>query len=407
MRESVLVVTGIVVAISVGCGAKIANSDATDLGDSASDAASEAQTDTSDDAAPPPPDAPPVLVGVRAGAVHACAWGTSRPISCWGGNTSGQLGIGSTETKTLPTRVSLPEGAVAITDVSATQYGTCVVAAGHVACWGADLFDDAGTPTHFVPTPATLPTAGMNPAQVVGGDYHHCLRDDAGYLACWGDNRSGQLGLGSSAGRVATPTVVDGIVTAGLFAGGSVNYALSHDGYWMGWGEGIFRVLLGTNSNQPVPARVPYMSAVSSVAISSEFACALVDSGSVRCWGDGRYGRLGNGLTAPSETPVAVTGLTDAVVIAAGETHACAIRQAGGAVCWGANDAGQLGTTGPNSPIPVAVPGLSDVRSLALGALFSCASLGDGSVVCWGDNSVGQLGDGTKKGRSTPSPVAF
>jgi len=90
--------------------------------------------------------------------------------------------------------------------------------------------------------------------------------------------------------------------------------------------------------------------------------------------------------------------------------HSCARRAGGSVVCWGYNYSGELGDGTTTSRLtPVAVSGLSDAVELSAGGLHSCARRAGGSVVCWGRNSEGELGDGTMGDGTTTrrlTPVA-
>jgi hypothetical protein len=85
--------------------------------------------------------------------------------------------------------------------------------------------------------------------------------------------------------------------------------------------------------------------------------CALLDDGSVTCWGRNDYGQLGNGSTINSAVPVAVFGITSATAIAVGGLHTCALLDDGSVTCWGRNDYGQLGL-GYRSDASHYLPGL-------------------------------------------------
>jgi alpha-tubulin suppressor-like RCC1 family protein len=143
------------------------------------------------------------------------------------------------------------------------------------------------------------------------------------------------------------------------------------------------------------------------IAAGSDHTCALRAGGTAQCWGSGAQGRLGNGSTSSSTSPVAVSGLDRAVTLATGEGHNCASRVDGTLRCWGANASGQIGdgtTTARSTPVQVA--GLAGVVTAGAGRLYSCAVRSDGSARCWGANASGQLGTGTTTSFTTPIQVA-
>ncbi len=112
------------------------------------------------------------------------------------------------------------------------------------------------------------------------------------------------------------------------------------------------------------------VSDASSVTVGQRHICVLHGDQTVSCWGDNRYGQLGNGTLDTSDTAVPVPGLTDVVEISAGPFHTCARRSDDTVWCWGHNGSGQLGqpvsllcrpdvdTGCPISSTPVQVPGL-------------------------------------------------
>jgi hypothetical protein len=135
--------------------------------------------------------------------------------------------------------------------------------------------------------------------------------------------------------------------------------------------------------------------------------CALTNIGGVVCWGKNDNGEVGNGTRGDRYRPVAVVGLDHGVKqVSAGGAHTCALMVSGTVKCWGKNFSGQLGIgTNKDSYTPVSVVGLSGVRQITTGDFHSCALLSSGTVKCWGGNENGELGDGDsgrKNNRNRP-----
>lgn len=115
---------------------------------------------------------------------------------------------------------------------------------------------------------------------------------------------------------------------------------------------------------------------------------------------------MGNGTTTDSPTPVTVTGISSAIHIAAGMLHSCALLDDGTIKCWGNNSDGQLGDrTTTDSSVPVTATTLSGITQVAAGGRHSCALTENGAVKCWGSNGSYQLGDGTGNDSVIPVPV--
>ena len=152
----------------------------------------------------------------------------------------------------------------------------------------------------------------------------------------------------------------------------------------------------------------PDVSAVA-IAVGGHHACALTGAGGVVCWGDNRYGQLGDGTQAQRVTPVAVGGLTRPVrAIAAGDWHTCALDATGTVLCWGSNTAGALGdgSAAAQRAVPGPVAGVAGVVALAASGSVTCVATAGGSTACWGANGSGQLGDGTMTDRGQPAPTS-
>ena len=162
--------------------------------------------------------------------------------------------------------------------------------------------------------PPWLSRPGRNSLQqavIAAGNVQSCALTILGGVECWGGNRYGGVGDGTTTDRWQ-PTHVVGL-THGVRA------------VSVGWGH----------------------------------ACAITDAGGVKCWGYNFNGQLGDGTTTDRLTPVDVVGLTHGVkAISAGGFHTCALTTKGAVKCWGWNNDGQLGNgTTDNIPTPVDVVG--------------------------------------------------
>jgi alpha-tubulin suppressor-like RCC1 family protein len=165
-----------------------------------------------------------------------------------------------------------------------------------------------------------------------------------------------------------------------------------------------------SHANSKVPVRVPGAGPAVQVATGFHFTCAVGVTGTIRCWGDGGYGQLGNGGTADSGPPLQVVGIEDAVSVSAGGFHACAVLRSGHVDCWGRNVNGALGngSSVAFSAVPVEVTGISNAVAVSTADHFdeTCALLATGGVDCWGSNGAGQLGNGSTLDSPVPVPVS-
>lgn len=148
-------------------------------------------------------------------------------------------------------------------------------------------------------------------------------------------------------------------------------------------------------------AIVPTTGHVKQLSAGGGHACAVLDDGKVRCWGDDGSGQLGSGRdqydgVTERWTATPVVDLADATSVSARAAQSCAVRTNKTVVCWGANDRGALGVApgGETFARPVAVPGVVDVEEVSVGLDHTCARHGDGRVSCWGWGSWGALANG-------------
>lgn len=292
-----------------------------------------------------------------AGELHTCALAADGGVFCWGGNASGQLGVGDRENRLEPTRVALPARAV---DVRTAFSFTCALLAdASVWCWGYNFEGQLGLgdtyPGEDRATPVQLGT-DRDWTFVATGQGHACGVRSPGRLFCWGRNHVSQLGQGTS-----DPVQLRAPVMVGSDAD---------------WAE---------------------------VGCSQNTTCARKRDGSLWCWGEQASGALAVGDVDPRPSPARVPGEAGWFAMSAGTFHTCGLRAGGQLWCAGRNAEGQLGSPEPADSVPGMIradPG-TDWIEVRAGRLFTCARKADESVWCMGNNSQGELAaDPALTGRS-------
>jgi alpha-tubulin suppressor-like RCC1 family protein len=351
-------------------------------------------------------------IAVSAGGDYTCVvLSGAGSVECWGDNGYGQLGIGRATKSFTPVPVSGIDAAA----VSAGEvHTTCAVLSrgGGVRCWGASQFGRNGVYSVSIKPVAV---SGLSHTVAISvGARHTCAVLFSGRVKCWGENFEGELGNGTTSGSL-TPVAVSGLSNAVAVSAAEFHTcALLSDASVECWGNNVYGQLgNGTTDSSLTPVAVSGLSNAVAVSTSRYYTCALLSSGGVECWGDNGHGQLGNGTanynetTDSSLTPVAVSGLSNAVAVSTGTEHTCAVLSTGGVECWGDNVAGQLGngtTTRGLTPVPVS--GI-DAVAVSAGDQHTCAVLSDGDVKCWGGNLSGQLGNGTTDSSLRPVSVRF
>ncbi len=371
--------------------------------------------------APVQPSAP-TASAVSIGGYHSCALMSDSSVRCWGQNSEGQVGSGSVGPFAIPdaTRVV---GLNGVREVDAGLQTTCAVTNDLYAyCWGTDTFGQLGDGAVGAPsatgTPQQVP--GLSDVRALGvGERHACAVNNGGQVLCWGDDQNGQLGDGTAGSPSirATPAPVLGVTGAvDVAAGPDHSCALIDDGSVQCWGNDTGGVLgdglVGSPTIRAFAADVAGLSGAQSIAAGADSTCVALTSGGAACWGADSVGQLGDGSPNNSfqPNPSSVVGTSGLTTVGAGHYFNCAVASNGAAVCWGRDFYGELGdgtVAAPSTnPAPVGVAGLSDAKSIDGGAGHACAVRATGRVVCWGSDNAGQLGDGqTGTPSDNPSPV--
>lgn len=360
---------------------------------------------------------------VDAGAFHACATiyveGDRLPPECWGDNTFGDLGDGTTTLSDVPVDV---HGGILAYAISAGDDYTCALSGpGDLYCWGSNDEGQLGDGTytdHPLPTQVVGMTSQVNQVST-GLDATCALVGSPATGFCWGDAGNGELGTGEMHAQHPVPVPVFGLSsppTGGPGGPVQLDTAENHSCVLLTgsqvecWGEGSEgRLGNGTQLDHAIPTLViglPSAGPVAELSSGPDTSCALLPTFSVACWG--YFPGDGSSPPAAELSPVLVDDLpvSGTAEVSAG-TGGCVVSQTGSAKCWGANDSGQVGDgTTTDRPTPVAVIGLPKARSIDTNGGDACAVVTQGNVECWGNNDYGQLGDQTTTERSTPVVVA-
>ena len=313
---------------------------------------------------------------------HTCVIKPDGKLSCWGDNSSGQLGNNSTTRSDYPVDVRDNSGAASTTlnDVVQVTSGlkhTCALTSdGRVWCWGYGRYGQLGNNSENgalrpIPVIGIDNSARLNGVvQISVGASHNCALGSNGQVSCWGENSKHQQGNNASSRQSGYPRIVK----------------ISQNGLPL---EGIVQVACG-----------------------SLHTCALTSEGKVWCWGGNNQGKLGNGVSGNSQSketyPVAVrdssgavgSTLSGVIQISTGKSSSCALKSDGTVYCWGGSFLG-TSSNNPASNYPLHVSSLSNVKVIteSPGTSYSvnikCALDSHGRPKCWGDNYRGQMSGGT------------
>jgi alpha-tubulin suppressor-like RCC1 family protein len=363
--------------------------------------------------------APLAFTQVTGGDGLTCGLTADSLAWCWGYNESGQLGTGfitgpedctgAAGPFACGTRPVAVAGGLRFRQVSAGSFHVCGVTGDYRAwCWGSGPLGNGSGGDSPVPVPVA---GGHRFRTVAAGGGHSCgvsLTD--GLAWCWGANWSGQLGDGSRQTRTTPVAVAGGHRFRQLTAGSNHSCGVTPGGAAWCWGWNRSGELGDSTGpgQRARPVRVAGPGGYRQIDAGSYHTCAVTTAGQAWCWGDGRYGQLGNNRRYLSFWPRRVAGGHSFGRISAGVFFTCAEATDRRAWCWGSNSFGEVGDGSTTDRLtPTAVSGGHSFAQLDAGGWHVCARTSAGAAWCWGDGFFGALGNGTSGFDAiSPAPVA-
>jgi alpha-tubulin suppressor-like RCC1 family protein len=351
---------------------------------------------------------------VSAGSEFSCAVHADGTLWCWGLNSSRQLG----DATTMNTAVPVQEKTLAAdwASVTAGSGFTCGVKVdGTRWCWGGNSLGQGGDGTTISINQPKKADADTDWAKIEAGDLAACGIKKSGALLCWGDGSVGQTGQPGDETLKLSPAAASAEMDWIAVAGG-LRFAcgVQASGRLSCWGSASRGALGGGFApDRTEPSQVGVDADWDFVDVQQDNGCGI-RKGELWCWGRNISANLGDGTSITRVTPKLIDAGRQWTRVAVGRTHTCGIASEGGApesvFCWGSDINGELGNgagTGQTMPSPASpTPGNDAVwTELVAGFNHTCGIRQDGTLWCWGRNNQGQLGDATTTARPDPKQV--
>ncbi|CAM9412976.1 unnamed protein product [Scytosiphon promiscuus] len=371
-------------------------------------------------------------MGVSCGRDHTCAWTYGGRVKCWGGNAYGQLGLEDTVNRggtTLSMGDNLP-----FIDLGPGETAHRVVAANHFTCvllkdetvkcfgrndWGQlgsgnglnNIGDALGEMGSELPRVQLVPSGANYTVSALAAHNGPCVimqSDVASSVAvkCWGPNGYGSLGVGDAynrgddanemAGNLPAANLGTNVVPIDLVTGMDFVCALTTAGAVKCWGRncngqgGFGDIETYGDDPDEMGDNLPFVDlgsdrSATSITAGDAHVCALLDDGSVKCWGKGYYGQTGlEQWQSMGQMPGQMGDALPALDLG---TSATASSTSGRML-------GAVGSRGLRSLQAANTSTAVSVESLEAGGQRSCAIVDGGSVKCWGRAYGGGLGLG-------------
>jgi alpha-tubulin suppressor-like RCC1 family protein len=357
---------------------------------------------------------------VTAGLTNSCGITTDNVAYCRGDATWGEVGndtSATTHTGDYEIHILRPvqvAGGFHWRNMAPSQYlFTCGITTLYRAyCWGLNslkvLGQGTGVPEDTVIDHPVPVKGNLLFRQLDASNEHVCGVTTDALAYCWGHNDRGQLGDGTRTNR-DVPVLVRGYHKwRQVTSGGGFTCGITTGGVTFCWGDNRLGQLgdSSTSRFRWKPVRVAGQHQFVNLDAGAVHACAVTTAGKAFCWGDGRAGALGNGITALSFWPKPVSGGHVFKRVSAGGVYACGKTTSDQVFCWGDNGSGTLGDgTFTTRLTPVAVAGNLAFVQVWAGASHACATTAAGMGYCWGSNQWGDIGNGADR-IARPIPTA-
>ena len=336
---------------------------------------------------------------------------TEDGLYIWGDNWNGQVGNGTSGNDVLtPHKVAGIEGN--IKEIIRKTNTVYVLTDTGLYAWGYNYYGQVGNGTsgNNVLTPHKVQGIEGNIKEIVYNNRTVYVLTDTGLYA-WGDNLYGQVGNGTSGGIVLTPHKVEGIDgnIKDVIANNDTVYILTDTGLYA-WGDNLYgEVGNGTSGGKVLtPHTVEGIEGnIKEIVYNNGTVYVLTvyvltDTG-LYAWSRNDSGQVGNGTSGANVlTPHKVVDGNIKDIIAGSTVY---IITDTGLYAWGNNDSGQVGngTSGGNVLTPYkAVDG--NIKEV-IASNNNVHVLTDTGLYAWGDNSYGQVGNGTTDNVLTPYKV--
>jgi len=330
---------------------------------------------------------------------------------CWGANGSGQLGDGTNTSRQTPTLVSGGHAWKSISARRSFSCGVTTSGAGY--CWGQNHDDDysqlgnGGSASTNTPG---LVSGGHTWDEITVGDMNGCGETTAGEAYCWGRMPNG-LGDGTNSSSKVPVLVSGGHTWESITTGYQHTCGLTTSDAAYCWGNnGSGRLGDGTTSSRSTPTLVSGGHTWKSISSGDKHTCGVTTAYAAYCWGDNDEGKFGDGSTTDSSTPALIPGgyAADPLgMISAGYTHTCGVTQGdlsssltiGAGLCWGDGGYGKLGdgvegAVSRNRPTYIVWPEGTSASHVfvSAGQEHTCSVDSVGRMWCWGNSSNGRTG---------------